>query len=195
MEGKSGLQEVKDRRGIRLYAIAAMDSHGCIGKGNSLPWRLPSDLKKFKKFTMGSTVIVGRNTYESIGRPLPGRRMVVVTTDSSYKADGCFVANSMVEALELCPEDQVSWVIGGSNIYAQLIDLCEVAHITQVCTTIENGDAFFPLVDQSLGWGRVSNGAEFYKNEGDEYSMSDDIWMQLSLFETCGYDLYGKKTS
>ncbi|MEK7833674.1 MAG: dihydrofolate reductase, partial [Acidobacteriota bacterium] len=101
--------------------IAAMDRRRGIGRENQLPWRLSADLKRFRELTMGHHIIVGRKTFESIGKPLPGRQMIVVTHDSAFKADGCAVCHSQAEAVELARangETEV-FICGGAEIYRQ----------------------------------------------------------------------------
>lgn len=192
MQDGSEARRIKSERGITLFAIAAVSTNNCIGKGNSLPWKLPSDLKRFKKLTTGSAVIMGRATYESIGRPLPGRTMIVITSDPSYKAEGCLVANTIEEAIKHCPENKTSWVIGGSKVYRQLMDLCEVAHITEVKTEVLDGDAFFPYLNRSIGW-RLITETHWEKQDGDEFSTRYMVWGQMpEIFRKCGFDIYGK---
>ena len=128
--------------------IAAMDKKRGIGFKNNLPWRLSADLKRFRELTMGHHIIVGRKTYESIGRPLPGRRMIIVTREKKYQAEGCDISNSIEAALDLAREagEKEVFICGGSEIYTQTIDVADRMYLTFVDTEVE-ADAFFPEFD------------------------------------------------
>src|SRR3954468_3166472 len=105
--------------GPRVYLVAAVASNGIIGKDGQLPWHLPEDLKHFKKLTLGHPVIMGRKTWESLGRPLPGRENIVITRTAGYDAPGAAVASSLPAALALCIGQSVAFVIGGEAIFAE----------------------------------------------------------------------------
>jgi len=105
--------------------IVAMAKNRTIGINNALPWHLPADLKHFKALTMGHHIIMGRKTYDSIGRPLPGRTTVVVSHDHELKIDGCSVAHSLPEAILACADDPQIFIIGGAEIYRQALDLAD----------------------------------------------------------------------
>ena len=128
----------------RLSIIVAADERGGIGRDGGLPWRLPEDLKRFKALTLGHPVIMGRKTYESIGRPLPGRRNIVVTRNAAYQTDGCEVAASLAAALAACQggSDEI-FVIGGAQIYAEALPLAQRLYLTEIRRAFE-GDARFP---------------------------------------------------
>ena len=132
---------------MRLAAIVAMASNRCIGKDNTLPWRLPADLKRFKQLTLGHTLILGRKTYESIGRPLPGRTMVVLTRQRDYAPEGVRVAHSLEQALELARGDEV-FIAGGADLYQQTLERVRRLYLTRIERAYE-GDTFFPEVDLS----------------------------------------------
>ncbi|MEA2694283.1 MAG: dihydrofolate reductase, partial [Acidobacteriota bacterium] len=119
-----------------------MAANRVIGDGNRLPWRLPEDLARFKRLTMGGTLILGRKTYESIGRPLPGRKTVVVSRQPGYAPEGVLVARSIEEALERAGEGNV-WIAGGAEIYRQALDKAERLYLTRIEAEVP-GDAFFP---------------------------------------------------
>ncbi|MBL8489362.1 MAG: dihydrofolate reductase [Rhodocyclaceae bacterium] len=125
--------------------IAAVARNGTIGRDNALPWRLPEDLRRFKALTMGHAMIMGRRTWESLGRPLPGRRHLVVTHDRGYRADGIQVVHSMPEAMAAAGED--AYVIGGANLYAQALPLVDRLELTEIDADVP-GDAFFPAFDR-----------------------------------------------
>ena len=129
--------------------IAAMDRRRGIGVDNQLPWRLSADLKRFRELTMGHHIIVGRKTFESIGRPLPGRGMIVVTRDQNYWAEGCDVAHSVEEAIEMARgrgESEV-FICGGAQIYAQTIGFADRMYLTLVDAEVA-ADTFFPEFDE-----------------------------------------------
>ncbi len=139
----------------RLDLIVARGKNGAIGLKGKMPWHLPEDLKHFKETTMGSPVIMGRRTYESIGRALPGRTNIVLTRDASFKAAGVLVASSIEEALTLVAEAPLAFIIGGANLYAQALEknLISSAWITEI-DAAPDADAFFPMLDQKH-WNRV----------------------------------------
>lgn len=123
-----------------ITLIAACSKNRVIGKDNQLIWHLPEDLKRFKELTTGKTVLMGRKTFESIGRPLPKRTNIIVTSDKNYKAEGCVVYNDLSEALK---HDKDIMVIGGSQIYQQCLDVAHDVHLTLIDQEFE-GDAYFP---------------------------------------------------
>jgi dihydrofolate reductase len=130
--------------------IVAMDRQRGIGKDNRLPWRLSADMKRFRELTMGHHLIVGRKTYESIGQPLPGRQMIIVTRQSGFQAEGCLVAPSVDAALKLARargENEV-FVIGGAELYAQTLALADRLYLTLVDAEVE-ADVFFPEFEAS----------------------------------------------
>jgi dihydrofolate reductase len=134
---------------VIISIIAAMDRKRGIGVDNKLPWRLSADLKRFRELTMGHHIIVGRKTFESIGRPLPGRRMIVVTRDRSYRAEGCDVTHSVEDAINLARERGESevFICGGAEIYAQSIEFADRIYLTLVDAEVA-ADTFFPEFDE-----------------------------------------------
>ena len=137
-----------------IAIIVAMASNRTIGLDNTLPWRIPEDLKHFKALTMGHHMIMGRKTFESIGRPLPGRTTVVVSRGRNLKIDGCIVAHSLAEALAACASDPEVFVVGGADIYAQALGLAGTLYITEIQQDIA-GDAWFPEFDRGA-WQETS---------------------------------------
>lgn len=133
---------------MRISLIAAVANNGVIGRRGQLPWRLKADLQRFKQLTMGHTVIMGRKTWESIGRPLPGRRMVVVTRQKDYQAEGAKLVGSVDDAIELArsASDEEAFVIGGGEIYRLTLPRADRLYLTRVHAEVE-GDATFPDVD------------------------------------------------
>ena len=131
-----------------LTIIAAVAENGVIGKNGKIPWRIPEDLNRFKKLTMGHCVIMGRKTFESLPKPLPGRTNIILTRNKNYVAKNAIVVHSVFEALEMAIDDPMPFVIGGSEIYEQFLDKCHRIEWTQV-TGVFEGDAFFPDFDAS----------------------------------------------
>lgn len=131
-----------------ISIIVAVAKGGVIGGDNSLLWHIPEDLKRFKAITTGHPVIMGRKTWESLGRPLPGRHNVVITRDMSYAADGATVVHSLDEAVSLFPQKEEVFIIGGGEIYRQAMPLADRLYITYVCAEYE-GDTVFPEVDEA----------------------------------------------
>lgn len=130
---------------MSLAIIAAVGANGVIGRQGGLPWRLPEDLRRFKALTMGHTLIMGRATYDSIGRALPGRRTIVITRQVAWSAPGVDVAHSVDEAL-LMAGPGPAFVAGGGEIYRQCLEHADVLHLTLVEAAVD-GDTWFPAVD------------------------------------------------
>ncbi|EIT87170.1 dihydrofolate reductase [Fictibacillus macauensis ZFHKF-1] len=120
--------------------VVAMDQEGLIGVDNELPWHLPADLQHFKKVTMGKPIVMGRKTYESIGRPLPGRENIVMTRQPSYHIPGCTIVHTLKEVLE---RDEEVCVIGGAHLFQQFMPYVDEMYITEIEETFE-GDTYFP---------------------------------------------------
>ena len=143
---------------MKLNLILARARNGVIGIKGQLPWHLPEDMAHFKRLTMGSPVIMGRKTWESLPlrfRPLPGRLNVVVTRQAAWRAEGALVAHSLSEACTLCPPESSAWVIGGAELYAQALALADRAVVTEIDAEFD-GDAFAP----SFGPDWVETGRE-----------------------------------
>ena len=126
-----------------ISAICAMSENRVIGNNNQLPWHLPADLRHFKKITTGKPILLGRNTYESIGHALPNRCNVVITRDTTFTAPGCVVANSIETALEAVAYSDELFVIGGEILYHQMLSKIQRIYLTIIHHIFE-GDAFFP---------------------------------------------------
>ncbi len=129
-----------------LSLIVAFANNQVIGINNTLPWHLPEDLKRFRALTMGHHIIMGRKTYESLGRLLPGRTTVIVTRNKDFKIDGALIAHSLQAALALAAGDAEPFVIGGAEFYKEGIELATKLYITEVHADFA-GDAFFPQID------------------------------------------------
>ena len=139
---------------MRLSIVVAMDDNRLIGSKNQLPWHLPADLAYFKKLTTGKSILMGRKTYDSIGRPLPNRRNIVITRNSNISIPGCEVVSSIDHALELTKEDPEVMVIGGASLCEQLLPKINRLYITKIDGEFE-GDVFFPKYDD-FDWLEVS---------------------------------------
>ncbi len=133
--------------------VVAISENHVIGKDNKLLWHLPADLKHFKDITTGHSIIMGRKTYESVGKPLPKRRNIIITRQA-ISIEGCEVVNSVEAALELCKGEQEVFIVGGAEIYRQSLNLTDRIYLTIVHQTFE-GDSFFPEIDPKQ-WKEVS---------------------------------------
>jgi dihydrofolate reductase len=137
---------------MKLAFVVAVGKNRVIGHGGGLPWRLSTDLKHFKALTMGKPILMGRRTWDSIGRPLPGRETIVVTRDANFSAEGAHVAHSIEAGLELAEEQATRlqadtiMIVGGSDIFAALLDRADIIHLTEVDLAPE-GDVLFPSLD------------------------------------------------
>jgi dihydrofolate reductase len=131
-----------------LSLIVAFANNNVIGINNTLPWHLPEDLKHFRALTMGHHIIMGRKTYESLGRLLPGRTTVIVTRNKAYKLEGALIAHSLQEAMDLCQSDIEPFIIGGAELYQDALKYANQLYITEVDLAVA-GDAFFPAIDLS----------------------------------------------
>ena len=138
---------------MRLSLIVAVSENGVIGRENALPWHLPGDLKRFKAITMGKPIIMGRKTFESIGRPLPGRVNIVLTRDAKFSHDGVETAQDLAEALRVAqersgrPENDEAMIIGGAGIYKLALPSAHRIYLTEVHMTV-SGDTYFPDIDR-----------------------------------------------
>lgn len=132
---------------MEVCIVVAVAENNVIGKDNDLIWHLPADLKHFKNKTTGHHIIMGRKTYESIGKPLPNRTNVIITRDIDYKAEGCIVVNSLEAALEVAKSDDRPCIVGGAEIYRQAMEkeLVDVLYLTRIHHEFD-GDTFFPEI-------------------------------------------------
>jgi len=142
---------------MKLVLVVAIARNGVIGRGGDLPWRLSTDLKRFKAITMGKPIIMGRKTWESIGRPLPGRLNIVVSRNRAFSAEGAEAAGSLEEAIGIAQrkgEGEEICIIGGSDIFREALPRADLLHVTHVDAEVE-GDVFFPEIDERI-WQPVS---------------------------------------
>jgi len=141
--------EEKGGRKDRLAIIVAMARNRTIGINNTLPWHIPADLKRFKSLTMGHHLIMGRKTFDSIGKPLPGRTTVVVTRNHALRMEGCIMAYSLEEAIKACAGDDEIFIVGGAELYALAMPLVDTIYLTEIQQEVA-GDAHFPEFDIKL---------------------------------------------
>ncbi|HET6295279.1 MAG TPA: dihydrofolate reductase [Kribbella sp.] len=134
---------------MTVILIAAVGSNGVIGRDNDLPWRIREDLQHFKQLTLGHTLVMGRKTYDSIGRPLPGRRTVVITRQQDWTVEGVEVVHTLEDALKLAVDNDL-YVAGGGDVYRQALPYADRLELTEVDQAPE-GDVTFPAFDRS-GW-------------------------------------------
>jgi dihydrofolate reductase len=133
---------------MMISIIAALGRNKVIGKNNKLPWKLPADLKHFKELTLGKPIIMGQKTFESIGKPLPGRTNIILSLDENFKPSGCIVAHSLQEALEATKGAKEVMIAGGASVYKQFLPLADRLYLTLIDADFE-GDAYFP----EFNWG------------------------------------------
>lgn len=155
---------------MRLSIIAALSSNNVIGRNNDLPWHLSSDLKRLKALTMGHHMIMGRRTYDSIGRPLPGRRIVVITRDEAFAPEGVEVVHSLEDAIQLAQGDEEPFIAGGAQIFEQAIHRADRMYLTRVHAEIE-GDTWFPDFDDVSEW-HLTDAEHFEADEKNDYPYS-----------------------
>ncbi|HLS97972.1 MAG: dihydrofolate reductase [Porticoccaceae bacterium] len=163
---------------MRIALIAAVAANGVIGSDNRLPWHLPEDLREFKRVTLGKPVIMGRKTFESIGRPLPGRTNIVLSRQPGWRAEGVLVAADLASALDLArgvAADGEVMVIGGEQIYRQALPLAERLYLTFVDLAVA-GDARFPELD-STQWRELSRAESRSEKDGIPFAFA--VWERV----------------
>jgi dihydrofolate reductase len=151
----------------RISVISALAKNHVIGINNTLPWRLSEDLKYFKALTLGHHILMGRKTYESIGRPLPGRTTVIITRGDFPAPEGVKIAHSLQEAIDVCGNDVEIFFVGGAELYAQALPLADRLYLTEIQAEVE-GDAWFPEYDRTL-WREVSRDRRHDEASGFDY--------------------------
>ena len=159
----------------RVYLVAAVARNGVIGAGGKLPWHLPEDLKHFKKLTLGHPVIMGRRTWDSLGKPLPGRENIVISRKTGFEAPGASVASSVEAAIALCAGEPAAFVIGGAEIYAAALPLADGLVLTEIDRAYE-GDTRFPAWDRGA-W-RTS--------QKETHAAADGMRFDFVLYERAG---------
>jgi dihydrofolate reductase len=151
----------------RISIISALAKNRVIGINNTLPWRLPEDLKYFKALTLGHHILMGRKTYESIGKPLPGRTTVIITRGDYPAPEGVKIAHSLQEAIAGCGSDEEIFFVGGAELYAQALPLADRLYLTEIQADVE-GDAWFPEFDRAQ-WQEISRDQRHDETSGRYY--------------------------
>lgn len=159
-----------------LSLIVAIAQNNVIGKDNMLVWYLPADMRFFKNTTMGHTLIMGRKTFESFGKPLPGRKTLVITRQKGWKYDGVTVVHSLQDAISSAPGDEEVFIIGGAEVYRQAMPYCQKMYITIIHNDFE-GDTYFPPVDYSQ-WKLMSDEMHL-PDEKNLYSYSFRVFERI----------------
>ena len=152
-----------------ITIIAAIANNNALGKDNQLIWHLSADLKRFKRLTTGHHIIMGRNTFESIGKPLPNRITIIITRNKNYKQENCIVVHSLNEALKVVKNDATPFIIGGAQIYKQAINVVDKLDITFVHHNFD-ADVFFPKIDLKI-WKETSR-IDYKADEKNKYNYS-----------------------
>jgi len=152
---------------MRLSIVVAMDKNHLIGKGNGLPWYLPADLAFFKKITTGNAILMGRKTYDSIGKPLPNRRNIIITRNPDISISGCEVVDSIGKALSITRDEEEVMVIGGANLFKQFLPDVSRLYITHIEGELE-GDTYFPNYDAN-DWLEISR-ESYQADEKNKYA-------------------------
>lgn len=161
----------------KITLIVAAAENNAIGKDNQMPWHLPNDFKYFKRSTLGHSVIMGRKTFESIGRPLPDRRNIILTRDQNYINPDIDVANSIDEVLTYCRDEREIFIIGGANIYRQTLALAHRVLLTRVHTVVD-GDAFFPELPPTE-W-ELTSSEHHQKDEKHAFDYTFEVWERVA---------------
>jgi dihydrofolate reductase len=166
-------------RGLRLIItlVVAVADNGVIGRDNALPWHLPEDLKRFKQITLGKPIVMGRKTYDSIGRPLPGRQNIVLTRDADYRREGVTVVHSVESAITAAAGAAEIMVIGGAGLFEMFMPQAQRIHLTRVHGDV-SGDVFWHEIDPRL-WCLVDR-MSFPADERHAHSMSFELWARIS---------------
>lgn len=159
-----------------LSLIVALDRNGVIGKQGRLPWHLPADLKRFRKLTMGHTVIMGRRTFESLGSPLPGRRNIVLSRSREFS--GAEVARSLEEARRIAGPDEEVFVIGGAEVFREALPQSDRMYVTRVETEVQGGDVRFPVFEP--GEWRIVHEEAFGADDENPYPTRYLIYERIS---------------
>ncbi|MDO8826726.1 type 3 dihydrofolate reductase [Methylophaga sp.] len=161
---------------MKTAFVVAMDEQGLIGRDNDLPWRLSADLQYFRRITMGKPILMGRKTHESIGRALPGRQNIVVSSLPDYQAAGCDVVDSIDKALAVAKDADEIMVIGGSSLFEQMFDIADKFYLTRVHAELE-GDTWFPEWDKTQ-WQLISQESH-PADEKNDYAYSFEVYQRV----------------
>jgi dihydrofolate reductase len=154
---------------MNITIVVAMSNNSLIGREGGLPWRLSADLQHFKSITMGKPIVMGRLTYESIGRPLPGRENIILTRDPEYKAEGCTIIHDLEQIKSRCSDVEELMIIGGAQLYFETLPIANKLFVTEVHAELD-GDTFFPDLDRSQ-W-REMEREHFTADEKNDFDFS-----------------------
>lgn len=163
---------------MKIIAIVAATENNVIGIGNDLPWRLPDDFKYFKQKTLGHTILMGKNTWLSLGRPLPQRENIIVSASLNERPKGTLVFTSLDEAMEYCKDQSVEqlFVIGGGVIFKEMFSVLDEILMTRIHAIIDGGEVFFPAIDPGE-WEKVWE--EFHPaDERHQYAFTFERWLR-----------------
>ena len=163
-----------------ISLISAADENNAIGFENDLPWHLPKDMKFFKDKTWGMPIVMGRKSFDGLGKPLPGRMNVVITTQENLKIDGATVVHNLDDAIKAAKTANVNeiMVIGGGEIYKLAIEIADTIYLTRVHTKVEKADAFFPEIDKSVF--ELETNVDFFADDKHAFDYSFQTWKRIS---------------
>lgn len=156
-----------------LSIVVAVSENNVIGLANDLPWKLSGDLKRVKTLTMGHHLIMGRKTFDSIGRPLPGRTTIVITRQNAFQAEGCMIVNSLKDAIEIASNDSEAFIFGGGEIFKEALPFTTKVYLTRVHCSVK-GEIYFPELNLAE-WEKTSE-QRYLKDEKNEYDCTVQEW-------------------
>lgn len=165
---------------MKLSLIVAVSDNGVIGQEGELPWHLSSDLRRFKRLTMGHPILMGRKTYESIGRLLPGRTTIVMTRQADYELPGGLVAHELGQAIQFADQDEEVFVIGGGEVFRQALPIADKLYVTRVHAEVE-GDVLFPDVDWNK-W-ELAEQQRFVADQRNDYDSTYCVYFRSAADE------------
>lgn len=163
---------------MKISLIVAKSKNNVIGNNNQLPWHLPADLAHFKSITMGKPIIMGRKTYDSIGKPLPGRRNIIISRNKKLKLAGCDVFHSIDDALNAVKTEQEVMIIGGANLYLQALSRANTIYLTVIDAEF-SGDTFFPELNNNE-W-KLTLEEKHFKDERNKYNYFFQVWTNFQV--------------
>ena len=161
---------------MTISIIAAVAENNVIGKNGQLPWHLPADLMHFKNLTMGHHIIMGRKTFESVGKPLPGRTNIIISRQNDLKEANCIVVHSLDEAIKYIVEDNEPFICGGAEIYKQAFDIADKMYLTRIHEEFD-GDTFFPEINMNV-WTETGR-EDFEPDDKNKYAYSFFVFKRI----------------
>lgn len=164
---------------MKIILVVAKSKNNVIGQHNQLPWHLPADLAHFKKITLGKPIVMGRKTFDSIGKALPGRRNIIISRNKNFSAAGCDVFHSVAEALSALKNEKEIMIIGGANLYQQFLDRAQGIYMTVIDAEFE-GDTFFPALNLQH-WHLVS-AQKYLPDAKNQYAYEFQEWTNSQSF-------------